>query len=78
MEIKKQIAEKDPCLDVVWLNKYLFEPIMKIIDIRTDENIDFVGGIKGLKELARRCENDCEMAVACFPVLMDEFMNICN
>ena len=48
--------ENDPVarLDVSILQHNLLGPILGINDPRTDKRIDFVGGIRGLKELERR------------------------
>jgi uncharacterized protein (DUF1015 family) len=43
-------------------------PILGIEDLRTDKSIEFVGGIRGLGELEKRCEEDCVAAVALYPV----------
>ena len=50
-------------LDISILQNNLLEPILGIKDQRTDERIDFVGGIRGLKELEKRVNNK-EMAIA--------------
>lgn len=66
LNLKKDFVEKmDPVesLDVALLQKHLFEPILGIKDQRTDKRIDFVGGIRGLKELEKRVDSG-EMAVA--------------
>ncbi len=48
---------KDPIksLDVQILNDKVLDGILGIKDVRTDKRIDFVGGIRGLKELEKRC-----------------------
>jgi uncharacterized protein (DUF1015 family) len=38
-------------LDVSLLQDYLLDPILGIKDVRTDKRIDFIGGIRGTKEL---------------------------
>ena len=43
-------------LDVQLLNDLVLDPILGIKDVRTDKRIDFVGGIRGLKVLERRCQ----------------------
>jgi len=66
LHLKKEFWEdEDPVesLDVALLQKYLLEPILGIKDQRTDERIDFVGGIRGMKELEKRV-NSGDMAVA--------------
>jgi uncharacterized protein (DUF1015 family) len=61
---------KDPVksLDVQLLNDLVLDPILGIKDVRTDKRIDFVGGIRGLKELERRCQQDSICAFAMNPV----------
>ncbi len=62
---KDLIPENDPVgrLDISLLANNLIDPILGISDPRRDKRIDFVGGIRGLKELARRVDSG-EMAVA--------------
>jgi uncharacterized protein (DUF1015 family) len=50
-------------LDVTILSKQVLEPLLNIVDLRTDKRIDFVGGIRGLEELEKRV-NSGEMKVA--------------
>lgn len=50
-------------LDVAILQNNLLSPILGIDDPRTDNRIDFVGGIRGLNELQKRVDSG-EMAVA--------------
>lgn len=66
-------------LDVSVLSKYVLEPILNIMNLRTDTRIDFVGGIRGLSELSKRVDSG-EMAVAfaLFPVSMNQLMNIAD
>jgi uncharacterized protein (DUF1015 family) len=40
-------------LDVSVLQERLLDPILGINDVRTDKRIDFVGGLRGTKELER-------------------------
>ncbi|NLK36813.1 MAG: DUF1015 domain-containing protein [Epulopiscium sp.] len=78
---KEEIISKDAVesLDVSILQKSLLEPILAIGDPRTDQRIDFVGGIRGLKELERRVDNG-EMAVAfsMYPTSMEELMAVAD
>ena len=50
-------------LDVSLLANNLIAPILGITDQRTDDRIDFVGGIRGLEGLMQRVDSG-EMAVA--------------
>lgn len=54
---KQEICSEDAVagLDVSILQDYLLSPILGIGDPKTDKRIDFVGGIRGLGELERRC-----------------------
>jgi len=60
-----RVPGNDPVkrLDVSLLQDHLIAPILGIDDLRRDKRIDFVGGIRGLKELERRVDSG-EMAVA--------------
>ncbi|KLU66968.1 hypothetical protein DEAC_c09020 [Desulfosporosinus acididurans] len=75
---KKEIRSDDPVegLDVSLLQNYLLTPILKIKDIRTDKRIDFVGGIRGLKELERRVNSDMKVAFAMSPTSINELLNV--
>lgn len=65
-------------LDVSILQKYVNEPIFGIGDPRTDKRIDFVGGIRGLKELEKRCAEDMTLAFSMYPTSLDELMAIAD
>ena len=54
-------------------------PVLNIGDLRKDERIDFVGGIRGLGELEKRV-NSGEMAVAfsLFPTSIEDLMAIAD
>ena len=66
-------------LDVTILSEKILEPLLNIRDLRTDKRIDFVGGMRGLKELERRV-NSGEMAVAfaLYPVSMKQLIDIAD
>ena len=42
------------------------------------KRVDFVGGIRGLKELEKRCEEDCVAAIAMYPTTLDELMEVAD
>ena len=65
-------------LDVSILQNNLIAPVLGIADPRTDKRIDFVGGIRGLKELERRASADMRLAFAMFPTSLDELMAIAD
>jgi uncharacterized protein (DUF1015 family) len=66
-------------LDVTILSEKVLKPLFNIHDLRTDKRIDFVGGMRGLKELERRVDSG-EMAVAfaLYPVSMKQLIDIAD
>ena len=73
-------SENDPVerLDVSILQNNLLSPILSIGDPRTDKRIDFIGGIRGLKELERRVETDMTVAFSMYPTTLDDLMSIAD
>ncbi|MDX2429954.1 MAG: DUF1015 domain-containing protein [Bacteroides sp.] len=73
--------DNDPigCLDVTVLSDQVLSPLLNITDLRKSKRIDFVGGIRGLKELSDRVDSG-EMAVAfaLYPVTMKQLMDIAD
>lgn len=78
---KGSYEENDPVngLDVSILQQNILDAILDIKDPRTDERIDFVGGIRGLGELEKRVDSG-EMAVAfsLYPVEIEALMRIAD
>ena len=73
--------DNDPIgvLDVTILSNLVLDKILGIKDLRTDKRIDFVGGIRGLGELARRVDNgEMKVAFALYPVSMSQLVNIAD
>ena len=72
--------ETDPVksLDVSILQDNLIAPVLGIEDPRTDTRIDFVGGIRGLKELERRATTDMCLAFSMYPTSIDELIRIAD
>jgi uncharacterized protein (DUF1015 family) len=64
-------------LDVSILHDLIIAPVLGITNPRTDERIDFVGGVKGVEELEKRV-NSGEMSVAfsLFPTPIEDLMAI--
>ena len=65
-------------LDVSVLQNLLLGPVLGIADPKTDKRIDFVGGIRGMKELERRCETDCKVAFAMYPTSIAELFAVAD
>ena len=73
--------ESDPVqrLDVSILQNNLLAPILAIDNPRTDTRIDFVGGIRGMKELEKRVDSgNWQVAFALFPTSIDNLMAIAD
>lgn len=66
-------------LDVTILQKNVFDKILDIGDPRTDNRVDFVGGIRGLEELEKRVKSG-EMAAAfsLYPVTIEQLFAIAD
>lgn len=66
-------------LDVDISSRLILDEILGITDLRGDKRIDFVGGLRGLEELKRRVDNgEMKLALALYPVTMEQIMNIAN
>ena len=65
-------------LDVSILQKEVLDKMLGIKDPKTDERIDFVGGIRGLKELERRCETDSLCAFSMYPTDIHELFDVAD
>jgi uncharacterized protein (DUF1015 family) len=72
------LKDKDPvaALDVSLLQDYLLHPILGIGDPRLDKRIDFIGGIRGLKELERRVSEDMKVAFSMYPTSIEELFAV--
>lgn len=81
LKIHDELVEKgDPVkgLDVSVLQEQILSPILGIGDPRVDQRIDFVGGIRGLKELERRVHTDMQVAFSMYPTSVGELMAIAD
>lgn len=54
------------------------DPVLGIKDPKTDDRIDFIGGIRGLKELERRVHTDCAVAFAMYPTSIGELFAVAD
>lgn len=87
LRAKPEIRSADEVagLDVSILQDHLLKPILGIGDPKTDKRIDFVGGIRGLSELERRCtpsqgSETAEMRVAfsMYPTSISELFAVAD
>lgn len=66
-------------LDVSILQENVLGPILGIQDPRKDKRIDFVGGIRGLKELEKRVnKGEWTVAFALYPTSIEDLMAIAD
>ncbi|HKM44591.1 MAG TPA: DUF1015 family protein [Dysgonamonadaceae bacterium] len=73
--------DNDPIdqLDVTITSNLILDEILGIKDLRTDNRIDFVGGIRGLNELKKRVDSgEMAFALALYPVSMKQLMTIAD
>lgn len=77
---KEEILSSDPVdgLDVAVLQNNVLEPLLGIRDPKTDKRIDFVGGIRGLGELERRCSEDCVLAFSMYATSIGELFAVAD
>src|SRR5574344_1317474 len=73
--------DSDPigALDVTVLSNLVFDKILNLGDLRTSRRIDFVGGIRGLRELQKRVDSgEMAAAFALYPVTMRQIIDIAD
>lgn len=80
LAIHDECRSTDPVngLDVSLLQDYLLSPVLGIKDPRLDKRIDFIGGIRGLKELERRVNDDMKVAFSMYPTAMEELFRVAD
>jgi uncharacterized protein (DUF1015 family) len=84
LTIKPEIARADrddpvKSLDISVLQTNVLGPFFGIDDPRTSDDIDFIGGIRGLEELVRLVDSGkFRVAFAMYPVSIEELMNIAD
>lgn len=77
---KPEIMNPDPVkgLDVSLLQDNVLAPMLGIEDPRTDKRVDFIGGIRGTKELEKRTDEDCVIAFSMYPTAMSELLAVAD
>ena len=80
LEALAHVKSDDPVegLEASILQKYLLTPILDIDEPRTNKRIDFVGGIRGMEELERRCQTDCAVAFALPPISIEQLLSVAD
>ncbi|MEK7770122.1 MAG: DUF1015 family protein [candidate division NC10 bacterium] len=72
---------KDPigALDVSLVHDRILGPVLGIGDPRTDRRVDFVGGIRGAKELEERVDSgEMALAVSMYPTTVDQLLAVAD
>ncbi|MEO8403568.1 MAG: DUF1015 family protein [Chitinophagaceae bacterium] len=78
---RKNSYTNDPIgiLDVTILSNNVLDKLLDIKDQRTDKRIDFVGGIRGLKELEKRVNSgEMKVAFSLYPVTIQQLFDIAD
>ncbi len=78
---KESARSSDPVtgLDVSILQNEILSPILGIEDPKTDPRIDFVGGIRGLKEIEKRVDSgEMTVAFAMYPTSIRELFAVAD
>ena len=72
--------EEDPMdrLDVSILQNNLLSPILGVDDPTKSDRIEFIGGIRGIKELEKRANKDMKVSFSMFATTTDDIMNIAD
>ncbi|NLT69280.1 MAG: DUF1015 domain-containing protein [Verrucomicrobiaceae bacterium] len=66
-------------LDVSFLQDHVLTPLLAIGDPRTDDRIDFIGGIRGTDELEKRVDSgDWAVAFSLFPTTVQQLIDIAD
>lgn len=73
-----EITDAVDSLDVSLLQDYLLKPVLGIEDPRTDDRIEFIGGIRGLEELERRADGDMKVSFAMYPTSIQELFHVAD
>lgn len=80
LKLKEEYLSQDAVesLDVTILQKYLLEPVLGITKPAEDKRIEFVGGVRGMRELEKRVQTDCAAAFSMYPTSMEELMRVAD
>ncbi len=65
-------------LDVSVLHEHLLEPVLGVVDVRTDPRIEFVPGTLGIGELEHLCETEFAVAFAVAPMDVADMLTVAD
>ena len=81
LKAKASSYTEDPIgvLDVTILQNNILDKLLGIKDPRTDTRIDFIGGIRGLKELEKKVDGgEMKVAFSLYPVSIQQLFDIAD
>lgn len=81
LEVRPERIPDDPLgrLDINLLSDHCLRPLLGIDDQRTDSRIDFVGGIRGVEELARRVDSgQMKVAFSLYPTRLADVLAVAD
>lgn len=73
LSVRPEMLTGEPVrdLDVALLQNFLLQPVLDILDPKSDGRIDFVGGIRGLKNWKEECIQTVGRLLLCIrPIFM--------
>ena len=65
-------------LDVTILQDKILCAILGVMDVRTDNRLDYIAGDKGLRGLEQRCQHGWAVGFACYPTSINELMRVAD
>lgn len=65
-------------LDISLLHEKIIAPILNITDVRSDERIDFIGGIRGVKAIEQQCAGGFAAGFVTCPVDISELFAVAD
>lgn len=77
---KEYLQDRDvvKTLDISILQNHILDEILGIKNPRTDERIDFIGGIRGPKEIERRVDEDMKVGFLMYPTNIEELISVAD
>lgn len=81
IEFGKEYIENDDvveCLDISILQNHILDEILGIKNPRTDKRIDFIGGIRGSKEIEKRVKEDMKVGFLMYPTEIEELIAVAD
>ena len=81
IEFGKEYLESNDvvdCLDISILQNHILDEILGIKNPRTDNRIDFIGGIRGPKEIEKRVNEDMKVGFFMYPTDIEELISVAD